>query len=79
MHEKKRIMVSTSKAYKKNSFPCAPRLFKPTRAPPHNLTLTYQLSVELGAVEREVDVEVNAVEGSLGRVHALEVLFEIFA
>lgn len=45
----------------------------------HDFALAYQLGVELGAVEREVDVEVDAVEGALWGVHALEVLLEVLA
>jgi hypothetical protein len=47
------------------------------RAATHDLALADQFSVELGSVKREVDVEVNAVEGSLGSVHALKVFLEI--
>ena len=52
-------------------------LSKPRRTPPHRLTLADELGIELAAVEGEVDIEVNAVESALGRVHALEILFEI--
>ena len=45
----------------------------------HDFALAYQLGVELGAVEREVDVEVHTVESALRRVHALEVLFKVLA
>ena len=45
----------------------------------HDLALAHQLGVELGAVEREVDVEVDAVEGALWGVHALEVLLEVLS
>ena len=41
--------------------------------------MTDKLGIELAAVESEVDVEVDAVEGSLGGIHALEVLLEILA
>jgi hypothetical protein len=55
------------------------RLSKPRRTPTHHLTLTHQLGIELGPVEREIDIEVNAVKRALRRVHALKVLFEVFA
>jgi hypothetical protein len=45
----------------------------------HDLALADKLGVEFGSVEGEVDVEVNAVEGALGCVHALKVLFEVLA
>ena len=45
----------------------------------HDFALADELGVELAAVEGEVDVEVDAVEGALRRVHALEIFFEIFA
>lgn len=48
-------------------------------APAHNLTLANQFSIELTAIEREVDIKVHAVEGALGRVHPLEILFQILA
>ena len=38
-----------------------------------------KLGVEFGAVESEVDVEVDAVEGALWGVHALEVLLEVLS
>ena len=47
--------------------------------PAHNFALANKLGVELGAVEREVDVEVDAVEGALWGVHALEVLLEVLS
>ena len=49
------------------------------RASTHNLTLAHELSVEFGAIERKVDIEVDAIEGALWCVHALEVLFEVLA
>lgn len=49
------------------------------RAATHDLALTHELGVELRAVQGEVDVEVDAVEGALGSVHALEVLFEVLS
>ena len=53
------------------------RLSEPRRATTHDLALADKLGVELGSVEREVDVEVYAVEGALWGVHTLEVLFEV--
>jgi len=52
---------------------------KPGRAATHDLALADELGVELGAVEREVYVKVDAVKSALRGVHALKVLFEIFA
>lgn len=54
-------------------------LSKPRRAAAHDLALADKLSVEFGTVERQVDVEVDAVEGALRGVHAFKVLFEVFA
>lgn len=48
----------------------------PTSA--HDLSLTDELCVKLTSVEREVDVKVDAVEGTLGGVHSLEIVFEVF-
>jgi len=47
--------------------------------PTHNLALAHELCVELAAVERKVDVKVDAVEGALGRVHSFKVLLEVLA
>lgn len=52
---------------------------KPRRAPTHHLALTHQLGIELAPVQREVDVEIDAVKSPLRRIHALEVLFQILA
>jgi hypothetical protein len=41
--------------------------------------LADQLSVEFGTVESEVNVKVDAVEGALRCVHALEVFLEVLA
>jgi hypothetical protein len=43
----------------------------------HDLALADKLGVELGSIEREVDVEVYAVKGTLWGIHAFEVLFEV--
>jgi hypothetical protein len=53
------------------------RLPEASRATTHNLTLAYQLSIELGSIKREVDVKVDAVKGTLWGIHALKVLFEV--
>ena len=47
------------------------------RATTHDLALAHQLGVELGPVQREVDIEVDAVERALRRIHPLEVLLQI--
>ena len=54
-----------------------PSLLEAGGAAAHDFALADELSVEFGAVEGEVDVEVDAVEGSLGRVHALEVFLQV--
>lgn len=55
------------------------RLSEPRRAATHDLALADKLGVKLRSVEREVDVEVYAVEGALWGIHALEVLFEVLS
>jgi hypothetical protein len=55
------------------------QLPEPGRATTHDFALAYELGVEFRTVEREVNVEVNAVESTLGRVHAFEVLFEVLS
>jgi hypothetical protein len=45
----------------------------------HDLALTHELGVELGTIKREVNVKINAVKCTLGRVHAFEVLFQVLA
>lgn len=57
----------------------AGRLSETRCAAAHNLALADELGVELRAVEREINVEVDAVEGALWSVHALEVLLEVLA
>jgi hypothetical protein len=52
---------------------------EPCSAAAHDLALANELSVKFGTVKREVDVEVHAVEGALGSVHALKVLLEVLA
>jgi hypothetical protein len=58
---------------------CNKKLPEPGCAATHDLSLAHKLSVELGTVQCEVDIEVDTVEGTLGRVHALKVLFEVLA
>jgi len=53
-------------------------LSKSSCAMTHNFALADQLGVEFAAVEREVNVEINAVEGSLWRVHSLKVFLKVF-
>ena len=45
----------------------------------HDFSLADELGVEFAAIEGEVDVEIDAVEGSLRRVHALEILLEVLS
>ena len=45
----------------------------------HNLSLAYKLGTELGAIQRKVDVEVDAVEGALRSIHSLEILLEVLS
>ena len=47
----------------------------PTTA--HDLSLADQLSAELTAIEREIDVKVHTVESTLRGIHALKVRFEV--
>ena len=61
-----------------NAFPCH-ILSESCPTPSHNLALAYQLSTELGAVQRQVNVEVDPIEGALWCVHTLEVLFQVLA
>ena len=53
------------------------RLSEAGAAAAHDLALADELGAELGAVEREIDVEVYPVERPLRRVHALKVLLEV--
>lgn len=54
-------------------------LSEPGCATTHDLALAHKLSVELGAVEREVDIEVYTVESTLGGIHPLKVLLEVLS
>lgn len=56
-----------------------PCLSEASSAAAHDLALADELGVELGPVEREVDVEVDAVKSALRCIHAFEILFEVFA
>lgn len=55
------------------------RLPEAGAAATHNLALADQLGAKLGAVEGQVNVKVDTVEGALRRVHALKVFFEVLA
>ena len=54
-------------------------LSEPGGTTAHDLALADQLSVEFRAIQRKVDIEVDSVEGSLRRIHALKVLFEVLS
>lgn len=54
------------------------RLLELGPTPAHNLSLTDELCVKFTSVEREVDVKIYAIEGTLGGVHSLEIRFEVF-
>ena len=47
--------------------------------PTHDLALTDQLGIELAPVQRQIDVKVDTIEGTLRGVHSLKILFQIFA
>lgn len=53
------------------------RSSEPGRASSHDFALAHEFGVEFGAVQGQVDVEVDAVESALRGVHALKVLFEV--
>ena len=55
------------------------RLPESSCAATHDFALADELGVEFGAVEREVDVEVDAVESALRGVHAFKVFFEVLS
>lgn len=52
---------------------------KSSCATAHNFSLADELSIEFGPVEGEIDVEVDAIEGTLGCIHAFKVLFEVLS
>lgn len=74
-HEDATLCLRLSTPDNNNTSP----LSEPCPAATHNFALANELGAELGAVQSKVDVEVDAVEGSLRRVHTLEVLFEVLA
>lgn len=43
----------------------------------HDLSLADQFSVELTAIEREINVKVHTIESTLRGIHALKVRFEV--
>lgn len=45
----------------------------------HDLALADELGVEFGAVEREVNVKVDAVKSALRGIHAFKILFEVLS
>ena len=45
----------------------------------HNFSLANQLGAEFTSVKSEVYIEVDPVEGSLRRIHALEIRLQILA
>ena len=47
--------------------------------PAHDLALANQLGIELRAIESKVNVKVDTVKSTLGRVHAFKILFEILS
>jgi hypothetical protein len=57
--------------------PHPPSSPKPRSTSPHHLPLAHQLGVELAPIKREIDIEVNAVESALRRIHPLKILFEV--
>jgi hypothetical protein len=74
-HENSHI-AKTFYMYTKNDKAFLP---EPSRAATHDLTLADELSVELGSVEREVNVKVDAVECALRCVHTLKIFFEVLS
>jgi hypothetical protein len=50
---------------------------KPRATPPHHISLTDQFGIKFTPIQSQVDVEVDAVESSLRRIHPLKVLFEV--
>jgi hypothetical protein len=52
---------------------------EPSRAATHDFTLANELGVELGTVEREVNVKVHTVKRALGCVHTFKVFFEVLS
>jgi hypothetical protein len=54
-------------------------LSEASTAAAHNLALAHQLGTEFGAIQSQVDIKVDAVKGSLRRVHSLKVLLKVLA
>ena len=50
---------------------------EPRTTSAHDLALADKLRIELTPIEREIDIEVNTVEGPLRRVHPLKVLLQV--
>lgn len=55
------------------------RSSEPCNASAHDFALTHQLGLEFAAVESEVNIKIDSIEGALGRINALTVLLEILA
>jgi len=71
------IIASATETNGAIQYPC--RLSEASGAAAHDFALTHQLSVELRTIKCEVDVEVDAVKGTLRCVHALKVLLKVLA
>ena len=52
---------------------------KSCTAPAHDLSLTDQLGVELGPIQRKIDIKVDSVECTLRGIHSLKIFLEVFA
>lgn len=50
-----------------------------SRTPSHNFALANKLRVELAAVEGEVNIKVDAIKGTLWRVHPLKIFLKVLA
>lgn len=50
-----------------------------SRAATHDFTLANKLGIELRSIEREVNVEVDTVEGALWGIHTFKVFFEVLS
>lgn len=55
------------------------RLLKLGPTTTHNLPLTDQLRTKLTTIQREIDIKVDPVKGSLGGIHAFKVGFQVLA
>lgn len=75
-----KLPASTKYVLSKASSPIfLSRLPEAGSAAAHNLALAHKLCAELGAVQSQVNVKVYSVEGTLRRIHSLEILFEVLA